>query len=424
MKKIELNNMDEEIFYEKLDNGLDVYLYKKENCTNNYVTITTKFGSIYNEFVPIDKNKMIKVSNGVAHFLEHKVFVQEKDPQPEEFFARSGALSNAYTTFKNTTYLFTGPSALKENICFLLDYVQSPYFTEENVNSEKGIITQEIHMCEDNPIDVLYEHIRKNAFYQNPFKNSIIGTTKDIKKITKETLFTCYNTFYHPSNMFVVVTGNFDEKEILNAIKENQQQKNFPKEETIKIKEYKEPNKVVKEKEIVEMKTMLPKVAYTIKIPLSDIKINIRKYNLYLFIIFSCLFDDTSLFDEEAKKESIITNTLSLNLLNCDSHLLISLITETTFYEKLLDKIEETIKQIEIKEEDLERKKKVLISNELFSFENIEVINDMIVDNIIFNNKIETNMIDLLKSLNKKEMDTIINEIDLKNKSIVILKNK
>ena len=145
---------------------------------------------------------------------------------------------------------------------------------------------------------------------------------------------------------------------------------------------------------------------------------------MYLFIIFSCLFDDTSLFDEEAKKESIITNTLSLNLLNCDSHLLISLITETTSYEKLLDKIEETIKRIEIKEEDLERKKKVLISNELFSFENIEVINDMIVDNIIFNNKIEKNMIGLLKSLNKEEMDNIIKEIDLKNKSIVILKNK
>ena len=215
MKKINLNQIGEEIIYEKLDNGLDVYLYNKKDCTNNYVTFTTKFGSIYNEFIPIDKNKMLRVPHGVAHFLEHKVFVQESDPQPEEFFARSGAICNAYTTFKNTTYLFSGPDSLKDNICFLLDYVQSPYFTKENVKSEKGIITQEIHMCDDNPTDVLYEHIRKNIFHNNPFKDSIIGTVKDINSIDENILYTCYNTFYHPSNMFLVISGNFDKDEAL-----------------------------------------------------------------------------------------------------------------------------------------------------------------------------------------------------------------
>ena len=103
MKTIKLNNIDEVIYYKKLDNGLDVYLYNKEDSSNNYVTFTTKFGSIYNEFIPIGKSKMIKVPHGVAHFLEHKVFAQKEGPQPEEFFAESGALCNAYTTFKNTT---------------------------------------------------------------------------------------------------------------------------------------------------------------------------------------------------------------------------------------------------------------------------------------------------------------------------------
>ena len=424
MKKIKLNNIGEEIYYEKLENGLDVYLYNKEGCTNNYVTFTTKFGSIYNEFVPIGETEMIKVPHGVAHFLEHKVFVQENDPQPEQFFANSGALCNAYTTFKNTTYLFSGPSQLKENINFLLDYVQKPYFTNENVDSEKGIITQEIHMCDDNPTDVLYEYIRKNTFYHNPFKDSIIGTVKDIKQITPEILFTCYNTFYHPENMFLVVTGNFNEEEILNTIIENQCKKEFKPLNKIKVKEYKEPNKVVKEREIININTPISKVAYNIKVSLKDIDINIRKYNLYLFIIFSIIFDDTSLFDEEAKKENIITNSLYLNLLNCDSHLLVSLINETNSYEKLITKIEETLKEISISEEELERKKRVLISNELFSFENIEIINEMIIDNIIFDNSIERDMITLLKSLNKEELDSIIQNLDLNNKSIVILKNK
>ncbi len=424
MKKIKLEATGEEIVAETLENGLQVYLYRKEDCTNNYVTFTTKFGSIYNEFTPIGKNKMIKVPHGVAHFLEHKVFVQEQDPQPEDFFAKSGAICNAYTTFKNTTYLFSGPNQLKENVEFLLDYVQSPYFTDENVESEKGIITQEIHMCDDNPSDVMYEYIRKNAFYHNPFKDSIIGTVQDIKKIDKETLFACYRTFYHPENMFLVVTGNFNEEEILTAIIENQAKKEFKKLETIKVKEYKEPDKVVKEKEVIEINTPIPKVSYNIKISLTDIPTDVRRYNLYLFIIFSILFDDTSLFDEEAKEENIITNSLYLNLLNCDSHLLISLINETNCYDKLIQKIEDVLQNIEIKEEDLERKKRVLISNELFSFENVEVINDMIVDNIIFDNTVERDMIGLLKSLNKKELDEILENVNLKNKNIVILKSK
>ena len=297
MKTIKLNGVDEVIYYKKLDNGLDVYLYNKEDANNNYVTFTTKFGSIYNEFTPIGKSKMIKVPNGIAHFLEHKVFAQEEDPQPDEFFAESGALSNAYTTFKNTTYLFSGPSKLKENICFLLDYVQQPYFTDDNVDSEKGIITQEIHMCDDNPQDVMYEHIRKNAFYNNPFKNSIIGTVEDINSITKETLFTCYNTFYHPENMFLVVTGNFDPNEIINIIEENQNKKQFKKLDKINIKEYKEKDTVVKEKEIIDSNTEISKVSYNIKISLKNLNISKRKYNIYLFIIFSLLFDESSIFD-------------------------------------------------------------------------------------------------------------------------------
>ena len=152
MKKITINKVNEDIYYEKLDNGLEVYFYINPTIHNNYVTYTTKYGSIYKEFTPINEDKMINVPNGIAHFLEHKVFVQEIDPQPEEFFAQNGALCNAYTTFKNTTYLFSGPDNLKENIIYLLDYVSSLYLTEENVESEKNIIIQEIN--ENNKINL------------------------------------------------------------------------------------------------------------------------------------------------------------------------------------------------------------------------------------------------------------------------------
>ena len=422
MKTINMKDSNEKIYYEKLDNGLQIYLYPKNTFNNNYVTFTTKFGSINNEFIPVLEDEMIKVPNGIAHFLEHKVFVQENEPQPTEFFSESGTMCNAYTTFKNTTYLFSGSNNLIENINYLLDYVQSPYFTDENVDSEKGIITEEINMCNDRATDILYEEIRRNTFLNNNFKESIIGTVEEINSITKDMLYTCYNTFYHPSNMVLVVTGNFDKDKVIDIIRENQNKKEFVEINEIKIKEINEPDKVVKKESIISINTDIPKVAYNIKIPFNK-KIDKRKYNLYLFIIFSCLFDDTSLFDERLKKENIITNTVYFNLLNCDTHILVSLINETNKYKELLDEIKANLKDINILEEDFDRKKKVLISNELFIYDNIEIVNEMIIDNILFEDSLKDNIIPIIKELNYEELNRVIKELNLENNTTVILKN-
>ena len=422
MKTINMKVSNEKIYYEKLDNGLEVYLYSKDKFHNNYVTFTTKFGSVNNEFVPIGEDEMVKVPNGIAHFLEHKVFVQESDPQPTEFFSESGTMCNAYTTFKNTTYLFSGSNNLVENINYLLDYVQSPYFTDENVESEKGIITEEINMCNDRPTDILYEEIRKNAFFNNNFKESIIGTEEDIKSINKDLLYTCYNTFYHPSNMVLVITGNFDKEKVLETIRENQSKKVFEPLKEIKQKQIKEPDKIVKKESIININTDIPKVAYNIKIPFNK-NIEKRKYSLYLYMIFTCLFDITSKFDENMKNEGIITNTVYFNLLNCDTHILISLINETFKYKELLEEIKNNLENICINEEDFERKKKVLISNEIFIYDNIEIINEMIIDNILFEGELKDNIIPLIKELDYNELNKVINSLDLSNNTTVILKN-
>lgn len=422
MEKIKIKDIDEYVYYEKLDNGLEVYLYKKDNVHNNYVTFTTKYGSVYNEFVPIDENEMKTFPKGIAHFLEHKVFVQKEGLQPMEFFAQSGSICNAYTTFRNTSYLFYATESLKENISYLLDYVQNIYLTDESVESEKGIITEEIHMYEDRPGDVLSEKIRHNTLSNNPYKDSIIGTIKDIESITKDTLETCYHTFYNPSNMFMVVTGNFDPIEIMNCIKENQSKKEFKKIDKIKIKEFKEEDKVVKEKEIINISTNIPKVAYTLKIPLKNIKISRRKLHLYMYILFTTLFDETSNFDMEVKKEGIINNTTYVSLLNCDTHLLISLINETFKYEEFLDKVKEKLNNLYIREKDFNRKKKVLVSNEIFAYENIENINDIIIDNIIYNGKFEDNPIEVIEELNINELLDLIKNLNIKNTSTIILK--
>lgn len=421
MKKITINKINEDIYKEILDNGLEVYMYVNKNIHNNYVTFTTKYGAVYNEFED-ESGKMIKVPNGIAHFLEHKVFVQKEDPQPEDFYGQNGGICNAYTTFKNTSYLFSGTDNIEDNVEYLLDFVQDIYLTDENVEDEKGIIIQEINMCDDRPLDILYEKIRKNAIQINPFKESIIGTEKEVKSITKELLMKCYKRFYHPSNMFLVVTGNFDKDKVLEVIKKNQSKKKFDKKKEVSMNKYDEPDKIVKKMEVVKCNTNIPKMAYTIKIPLDKFDIDIRKLSIYMYIIFNLLFGDTSIFDENAKKDGIITNSLYYNILNIDSHFIISLINSTDKYEELIKMIDDKLKDIKFNEYDIERKKKVLISNEVFSYENIEMINEMIIDNVIFDGRIEEDIISIIESINLSELEEIVSKIDFNNKSIVVVK--
>ena len=424
MKKIKIKRLNEEVYFEKLDNGLEVFLLSKDTFKSNYVTFTTKYGSIYNEFVPIGEEKMTTFPKGIAHFLEHKVFAVKDGPDPMEFFAQSGAICNAYTTFDNTTYLFYATSRLKENICYLLDYVQELYLTEEAVENEKNIISEEIHMYDDKPSEVLAEKIRLNALNTNPYRDSIIGTTSDIKEITKEDLEDCYNTFYHPSNMFLVVVGSFDVKEIMASIKDNQSNKNFDKLEKIKIKEFEEKNKEDKKEEIIESTTSIPKVALTIKLPIKDIKLTRRELSLYLYILFTSMFDETSSFDEKLKKDKIINSTTYVSTLNTNTHILISIVNETFKYKEFIKRVEDKLKYIAITEDDFNRKKKVLISNEIFAFEYAEQINDIILDDVLYTGKVEDNPIGVIENLKLDVLNNLISKIDPNNISKIILKNK
>ena len=411
-------SVGEQVYFTRLSNGLTIHLIPKEDYYETYGIITTKFGSVDTRILVNGDERQYPA--GIAHFLEHKVFVQKDDPQPMEFFAKSGSICNAYTTFRNTTYLFYATENLEENINYLLDYVQNIYLTPESVESEKGIIAEEIHMYEDRPNEVLIEKTRLNSLNNNPYRDSIIGTVKDIESITKEDLETCYHTFYHPSNMFIVVSGNFNVEKIMETIRENQRNKEFKELDKIKIKEFEEKDKVYKEKEIIKSST--PKAAYTIKIPLKNIKLTRRKLHLYLYILFTTLFDETSDFDQKLKEENIITSTTYVSLLNCNTHILISLINETPKYEEFLSKLKEKLETLEVKEADFNRKKKVLISNEMLAFESVETVNDIIIDNIIYDNKLEDNPIEIIKSLTYKELKELIKELDIKNTNTVIVK--
>ncbi len=421
MKKHNLEKLDLELFYEKLDNGLEVYVVPKDNVNGIYVTFTTKFGSIYNEFIPNGSKKMIKVPLGVAHFLEHKVFEQKDDVDPFTFYSERGCDANANTSNYKTTYLFSGANSFAENLNYLLDYVQSPYFTDENVEKEKGIIEQEIKMYDDEPFFKMYDGIIYNAFIKNPIKYPIAGTVDDVYSITKEDLYNCYNTFYHPSNMFLVITGNVDPKEAIELVKINQEKKRFDDFKPIKVKNYDEPNKVEKEKQTTNMDIEIPKLGIGYKIDCTKMGKNINDIKTYLSILFDLKLGSTSNLNEKLKSLNLITRDIDITIVNTDKHILVILMLESNDIDKVLDLIQEELKDLNIDEEELERKKKVRKSNCIYRSDSIYSINNKIMGNIMNYDKVILDDYKKIDDLNIKDMEKIIKNINLSNKTIYIM---
>lgn len=250
MKLIESLNLKEKAYIEKLENGLTIIIIPKENTKKKYVIWGTHFGSIDNRFIMPKTGEEVFVPDGVAHFLEHKMFEQENEKNSLDVLMSLGVDANAYTTNNYTAYLFEATNNFYEALDELMDYVQKPYFTDENVEKEKGIIAQEIGMYDDDPGWQLYMNALDCMYKENAVKIDIAGTVESINKIDKDVLYKCYNTFYNPSNMALVVCGDFKPEEILEEIKSRIIQKEhqgeirriYPESEKGLNKKYKEVN--------------------------------------------------------------------------------------------------------------------------------------------------------------------------------------
>lgn len=250
MEKIVNDILKEEVYYEKLDNGLDVYFMPKKGFTKKFAVLATNYGSNDLEFIPINQTEKFKVNEGIAHFLEHKMFEQPDGGNAFDKFSKLGASANAYTNFTMTAYLFSCTENFYESLQHLIDYVQTPYFTDENVEKEKGIIEQEIKMYNDDPDWNVYFNCLKAMYSKYPVNIDIAGTVDSIYKITKEELYTCYNTFYNPGNMILFVVGDVDAEKVMEiAKKSNHYDVDKLKNEIERF--YPEEPKTVNEKEIV-----------------------------------------------------------------------------------------------------------------------------------------------------------------------------
>lgn len=264
LKTTEYNTIGELVYKEQMDNGLTVVLLPKTELTKTYAIFATAYGSIDQTFVPLGSKEKITVPEGIAHFLEHKLFEKE-DRDVFQDFSKYGASANAFTSFTTTAYLFSATNHILENTKTLIDFVQSPYFTHESVEKEKGIIAQEINMYDDQPDWRSFMGTIKNMFQNNPVNVDIAGTVESIQDITKDDLYTCYETFYHPQNMVLFITGNFDANEMADMIRQNQRAKSFQSIGEIERFYPEESEHVYKKSSTLKMNVSIPRSTIGIK---------------------------------------------------------------------------------------------------------------------------------------------------------------
>lgn len=255
-KKYTDKKLGETVYCGKHESGLEIRVLPKEGYFSAYAVFGVKYGSI-DTAVKNSSGEFETIPEGTAHFLEHKLFESE-DLNAFERFAKTGASANAYTSFEKTAYLFKGSEKIEESLEILLDFVQNPYFTQQTVEKEQGIIGQEIRMYQDLPDWQVMFNMLKALYSNHPVRIDIAGTQDSIAKIDADLLYRLYENFYNPGNMVLSVVGNIDYKKIGEIVEKNIKKTNgaacerkFEKENPVPVQNYIEEKLSVAQKQFM-----------------------------------------------------------------------------------------------------------------------------------------------------------------------------
>lgn len=411
MKKIKLENTYEVLYYDKLDNGLEVYMLPNNNVNKFYLTLNTRFGSINTKFKY--DNKEYDMPKGIAHYLEHLSFNMENG-SVFDHYSKIGSSINAFTTYDITSYNVTSNNRFKENLEYLLEYVYTPYFTKELFQSEKGVIEEEVKMYKDDPGMTIVNGTLNNVFVNDERKYLVGGTVKDVKSIKLEDVITCYNAYYNPKNMFLIITGNFNPNEALAITSEQMNKLNIDNDFNVKDIYPKEPEKVNKKEEIIKMNVDKPKVSIGIKIPKNNFK-NLKLDNYLLKIYISSILDinfgNTSLLLEELQKGSIVDD-LDYTVIESNDYFIVLILSSTYYPEYFKDKIIEKFNSLNIEDSDLKRVAKVNISNYILLFDSVVAVNNYIMDEVMDNNEVNTGFMNIMRNLNIDTCKKILTKLN------------
>lgn len=417
MEELIFEKVNEKIYKETLDNGIDVYLYNKKSFKNFYVTISVNFGAKYTKYKK--DNKIIDIIPGSAHFLEHRVMIVGEDKNVSNKINSLGSLANAWTSKYATNYNIFGSVNIEENINILLDIFYKAKFRKNDVEEEKGIIGEEIDMNKDKLEVFMHDRIFNNMYNKSSSKYNIIGEKSDIEKIDYKYLDMLYHDFYVPSNTFIVVCGNFNNDSVMNTIKEYYSKIKLVDSKVPKRIEEKEEEKVYCEYEEISKDNYEPRcnIGYKMKKSVFG-KISDQELIIYLNIILKINFTYISKLYEEYKKDNIIH---SMGAYANVSDEYVSIVVEGVCDDNdlFIDKIDKDIRKLDVSKEKFEIFKKRLIKNYIVTFDNIEDVEYKITDELTRFGKIDFNDYSIIKDLSYEKCKSVLSKIVYDNKSIL-----
>ncbi len=422
MEELELLGLNEKIYIYHTSVGLPIYMWVNEKIKSMYMSLSVKYGSIDTKF-KVGK-KVYEVPNGTAHFLEHTKFNIDENTTAHDEFYKIGGDANAFTTFKYTNYIVMTTTNQKENLNLLLDYVYNPYFTKKTINKEKGIIVEEAKSGEDDPYTLCFFDSLKNTFQKSKYRNLITGNPDEVNSITVEDISLVYETFYHPQNMFLSLTGNFNPYEMAQLVEDNLTKKDFGEYQNPEVLSELEPKKVSKKENVQNINVSYPLIKYQIKMPRKTFaEYDDLKLKIITSLILNINFGSTSDFVDDMTTKGLITSMYA----NCDiydEYFLISITISSNYPKEVIKALESKLNNLQFDETDFKRKKNALIATLILDYEDVENVNMRIQGDIIAYNKIIPNLKEILENIQITEALEIISLISLDNISLNIYKPK
>ena len=408
IKEIKNDLLGEKYYKIKHTSGLNIYVFPKENYSTAYAVFGTKYGSIDTIFKKAGDEKFTEIPEGLAHFLEHKLFESE-ELDAFERFAKTGASANAYTSFDKTCYLFSCSGNFKENLDILLDFVRHPYFTQKTVEKEQGIIGQEIRMYRDVPDWRVLFNLLCAMYKNHPVRIDIAGTEESIAEITADLLYKCYDTFYNLNNMALAVAGNVTVDEVIESA-----DRLLTKDEDLQI----ERKFVMEEKEVVEeyveekLSVASPIFSLGFK-EICETPERTLKEELLGNIILETIAGNTSDLYKDLIDKELINPTFSTEYFTGYGYSSMIFSGESSNPKETSKIIKEKIKEFKqngISEEDFERARKKLYGREIMSYNDV----DDLANNLIaadFMNEDLFDEFEMLKVLTCKEANEFLEKI-------------
>lgn len=428
MQVIENLKVKEKVYIEKLENGLTVKVIPKKGALKKYMIWGTRYGSIDSEFVVPGEKEKTQVPMGVAHFLEHKMFEQENGTNSLDVLTALGVNANAYTTNDHTAYLFECTENFYEAMDELMDYVQHPYFTDENVEKEKGIIGQEIAMYDDYPDWRVYYNSLDAMYQNNPVKLDTAGTVESISKIDKEVLYRCHQTFYHPSNMVLVLCGDFEPEKMVEEVKKRLITNKKAGEITRIYPE--EPEEIAKEK--VEQVLEVSQPLYTIGIKdkpennLVDGKNTMIKKQIAIEILLNLIIGRSSSLYQELYQEGILYEQPSLEYEFSKNYAHVLITGQSSNPEEIYQKFKKEVSKLKeqgIEEKDFLRMRKMIYGGYIREYNDVgDIARMFLADSMKGINSFD--YLEEIEGINVEYLKQVLEDVFKEDKMVIsIVKN-